>query len=250
MHLILAPAEHAPLMVGRIHQEAERHLEYLGHFGRLQPQRLQLHGVIHQADHRRDDIAGAGAVARTVRRGPRWPRGSMPISSCVSRSAVATASPSVSSTRPPGNATCPLCLSRASLRSVNRSVRPDGRSISGRRTAAGRSPAPSIRYESSRNSGCQCFGSANRWRTSCAVSLCTGNAGGRSGSGSRGTPPRIEDWRALHRRGDGGDCPEPYRLRSQASRCSARRYPRRRLHPIRRRCRCRDCGCRVPAASP
>ena len=49
------------LVVGGIHQPAERHLEHLGDLDRID---LQRGARTHQADHRRDDEAGSGGVGR------------------------------------------------------------------------------------------------------------------------------------------------------------------------------------------
>ena len=49
------------LVVGRVHQPGQRHLEHLGDLERIEPQR---DARLHQADHRRDDEAGAGRVGR------------------------------------------------------------------------------------------------------------------------------------------------------------------------------------------
>ena len=92
--------ERMAAVVGRVHQERQRHLEDLGHLERIGREReaaaapAPTTGVTMKRGDR--------SCRSAARRAPRHARAARPISSCASRSAVATASASSGSARPPG----------------------------------------------------------------------------------------------------------------------------------------------------
>jgi len=63
---VLLPAPQTALMIGRIHQEGQRHHEGFLHLLWRQHKRLGLHRSIQQSHHGIDPIARAGGHARQV----------------------------------------------------------------------------------------------------------------------------------------------------------------------------------------
>ncbi len=167
--------ERVALVVGRRHQELQRHLERLGHLEAVELQReaaaapAPTTGVTTIAG---DGGVGAAAGRCTSTRA----RARRPTSSSASRSAVATASASCGSARPPGKLIWPAWSRRWSVRCVSSTCRPSGACTSGTSTdgcgrARGRSEARRRRGSRAASRAA----AAKRWRSAAGVSRSPGD---------------------------------------------------------------------------